>query len=329
MIDEPVGRLQALGAGDAGHEVEPRDPRGERAARAGEHLARRPLLRDDPVGQHDHAVGEHQRVERGVGDEDSGPPAVAEGPAQQRPHRRHGVDVQRREGLVEQQQVGARGERAGERDPLLLAAGELRRPPVGEPGHVDGVEQLPGAGRRGAAGHPLGTRPERDVGQRGEVREQQGLLGEEPDATPVRGHVHTGVGERPATDPDVPGVGPQQAGEDVEQRRLARPVGAEDGQHVARVDGDRDVQGEAGSADDGGRVEPRSVTGTVLGGPGDAPAPARRLRVVDRRRRVPVLAGHDNPSVGRVRPTAMTTTATATSRSDSATAPATSVSRSR
>ncbi len=138
------------------------------------------------------------------------------------------------------------------------------------------------------------------------MREQQGLLGEEPDAAPVRGHVHTGVGERPAADPDVPGVGPQQAGEHVEQRRLARPVGAEDGQHVARVDGERDVEGEAGSADDGGRVEPRSVTA----GP-------------------PSVGGHDNPSVGRERPTAMTTTATATSRSDSATAPATSVSRSR
>ena len=187
----------------------------------------------------------------------------------------HGVDVQRCEGLVEQQQVGARGERAGERDPLLLAAGELRRPPVGERGHVDGVEQLPGPGRRGAAGHPLGTRPERDVGQRGQVREQQGLLGEQPDPTPVRGHVHAGVGERPAADPDVPGVGPQQAGEHVEQRRLARPVGAEDGQHVTRVDGDRDVEREAGSADDGSRVESRSPIGPAT-----------------------VLGGHDNPSVG-------------------------------
>jgi hypothetical protein len=36
--------------------------------------------------------------------------------------------VERGEGLVEQQQVGARRERAGERDALLLAAGELVRP---------------------------------------------------------------------------------------------------------------------------------------------------------------------------------------------------------
>jgi hypothetical protein len=37
------------------------------------------------------------------------------------------------ERLVEQDQVGLRGERAGQRDPLLLAAGQLGRQPVAEP----------------------------------------------------------------------------------------------------------------------------------------------------------------------------------------------------
>ena len=100
----------------------------------------------------------------------------------------------------------------------------------------------------------------------------------------------------------MPGVGPQQPGEHVEQRRLARPVGAEDGQHVARGDGERDVEGEAG------RWTTTAASSPAVGSS---------------------ACGHDNPSVARERPTAMTTTATATSSSDSATAPSTSVSRSR
>ena len=172
----------------AGHEVEPGDPRGERAARAGQHVPRGTLFDDPAFGEHDHPVGEHQRVERGVGDEQGGLLAVAHDPAQQRAHGGRGVDVERGERLVQQQEVGVGGERAGQRHPLLLAARHLRGPPRLERRGVHGGEQLPGPLLGRPAGHAVRPRPERDVGQRRHVREEQRLLGEQPDAAAVRGH---------------------------------------------------------------------------------------------------------------------------------------------
>ncbi len=52
------------------------------------------------------------------------------------------VRVERRQRLVEQQQVGPGAERARQRDPLLLAAREPRHPPIGDAAEADVVEQL-------------------------------------------------------------------------------------------------------------------------------------------------------------------------------------------
>ena len=82
------------------------------------------------------------------------------------------------------------------------------------------------------------------------------LLGQEPHPPAVRRHVHAGAGQRPVPEPDVSGVGTQQPREHVEQRRLARPVRAEDRQHVTRGDRELDVEGEPRPVDDDGRVEP-------------------------------------------------------------------------
>ena len=50
--------------------------------------------------------------------------------------------VERRGRLVEEHQLGLHGQRAGDRDPLLLAAGELRRVGVELVVEADPVEQL-------------------------------------------------------------------------------------------------------------------------------------------------------------------------------------------
>ena len=63
--------------------------------------------------------------------------------------------VERAERLVEQDQLGLEDERARQRDALLLAAGELRRPALAEPAELDHVERgfdPPGLSR--AAGTP-------------------------------------------------------------------------------------------------------------------------------------------------------------------------------
>ena len=103
-------------------------------------LLRRGDLHQAPVAQHGDAVGERQRLVLVVGDEQRGdvlplldaPDLVA--------HREAGRRVERRQRLVEQQRTRLEHQRAGERDALLLAAGELARQPVAETGEVDQLQ---------------------------------------------------------------------------------------------------------------------------------------------------------------------------------------------
>ena len=70
-----------------------------------------------------------------------------------------GHRVEGTERLVHQQHVGVLGQRAGQRDPLPHAAGQLVRPLVGEAAEPHGVEQLGGpapAGRPAALPGPAG-----------------------------------------------------------------------------------------------------------------------------------------------------------------------------
>jgi hypothetical protein len=65
------------------------------------------------------------------------------------------LGVERRGRLVEQHQLGLHRERARDRDPLLLAAGELRGVGVELVGEPDAVEQLAArAGARSSRGFP-------------------------------------------------------------------------------------------------------------------------------------------------------------------------------
>ena len=90
-------------------------------------------------------------------------------------------DVEGGHRLVEQQQPRLGGQRPGHRDPLGLAAGELRRPAV-----APGRRRRPRRASRPpprapATAGPRAARAERDVLQDGEVREQQRLLREQRD----------------------------------------------------------------------------------------------------------------------------------------------------
>ena len=87
-----------------------------------------------------------------------------------------GDRVERAERLVEQQHARVAGERAGERDPLALAARELRRPGVGEVRDPEALEQVWAVA---LAGEPHVPRDR-------EVWEQPVVLGEVPDASSLR-----------------------------------------------------------------------------------------------------------------------------------------------
>ena len=88
------------------------------------------------------SLGERERLVLVVGDENrrgAGGGENAYDVAAQRGAQRL---VERAEGLVEQHDAGSDGERPGQRDPLLLAAGELVGIAAGEVGEADHLEQL-------------------------------------------------------------------------------------------------------------------------------------------------------------------------------------------
>ena len=58
------------------------------------------------------------------------------------------LEVERAERLVEQQHLGPVDQGPGQRDALLLAAGELGRLAVGQVAQLDQLERLGGLGRR-------------------------------------------------------------------------------------------------------------------------------------------------------------------------------------
>ena len=83
--------------------------------------------------------------------------------------------------------LGPVRERAGERDALALAAGEVLRQPPLEPGEPDQLDQLRDA-RLLSAGHapqPAAAQPEPDVRRDRQVREERALLRDVADAAPL------------------------------------------------------------------------------------------------------------------------------------------------
>ena len=167
------------------HHVQAGDARGEGAAGTGEHLRRRALLDHVALLDDQDPVGEQECVQDVVGDDDGG--AVRQHPAQHLAYGRGDGDVERGHRLVEEQQPWVGGECAGDRDPLRLASGELRGPAVGV---RRGIDLAPATARRRARDLPAcltaAAWTEGDVVERGQVREQQRLLGEQRDSTIVR-----------------------------------------------------------------------------------------------------------------------------------------------
>ncbi len=84
--------------------------------------------------------------------------------------------VERRERLVHQQDVGVGGERAGEADPLLHAAGELVRELVGPGVEIDHRQLLGDDRSRSALAHAAQLQAEADVLGHGAPGQQRELL---------------------------------------------------------------------------------------------------------------------------------------------------------
>ena len=133
-----------------------------------------------------------------------------------------GQRVERAERLVEEEHAGAADQRAGERDALLLAAGEDRRPIVGAVGEPDIGER----GRRAASRQP-GSRAMPTLPMtRCQGRRRASWKRRRTDALqrrrPARRQCATSPGGRPVEPGDQP-----------QQRRLAAAGAADDGEELA------------------------------------------------------------------------------------------------
>src|SRR6266542_6276256 len=209
-----------------------------------------PVVEDDDPVRH-----RHDELD-GVLDEDDGDPFLlhepADNPEKLLAYRRRQSDG----GLVEEEEGGARGQRADDLDHSLLPAGQRAGGLVGEVADAHELEE-PSGSRRGrplcrardgppeqdaeeSRGH-LRVETRQHVLERGELAEEPAVLEGPPDA--FRRYQ---VGSE-AVDPlraEADGAGRQRgvSGDRVEERGLAGAVGADDGAHLAGVDAQGDTR---------------------------------------------------------------------------------------
>jgi hypothetical protein len=154
---------------------------------------------------------------------------------------RRSVELARR--LVGEEDAGTVGECGAQRDALLLAARERARAAVALLGEADAVEQLVGA-REPLPAHAAQAELERDElpgGELGRERAAVVLVGvPEHRRAVAREPARRQLPELLAVDADGAGGRPVEPGEQAQERRLAGAARAEDGEHLAVGDPERE-----------------------------------------------------------------------------------------
>ncbi len=172
---------------------------------------------------HADPVGEHERFLLVVGDQDRrhAQPALhlADGLAQFDAD----LGIERAERLIEQQHLGLVCERAGHRDALLLAAGELPGKAGRKTFQRHQLQQLVAATGPVAALHAADPQREFDVLADRHVPEQRIVLEHEADAAIACAHVR----DVPAAKADAPVVEIGKSRRDPQQGALAAAAGAQ------------------------------------------------------------------------------------------------------
>ena len=227
MAETRAGEEVAL-AEEAGDELVGRMPV--------ERLGRAELVRSGPR-HHGDAVGHGQRLLLVVGDEDEGDADLVLDGLELLLHPLAEPPVERGERLVEQQDLRPRHQRAGERHPLLLAAGQLADAPVAQAAEADQLEHGadPRAGLGG--GHLRDLQAVGDVAGDGQVREERVALEHRVDR-PAMGRR---VADAPAVDQDLAGVERLEAADGAQERGLAAARRTEERQELARRHRQRQV----------------------------------------------------------------------------------------
>ena len=189
------------------------------------------------------------------------------------------VLVERRQRLIQQQQLRALGQGPRQRDARTLPARQRRRAPVAKPLHADQRQHLRHAVADDRPRRAIHPQAEGDVLRHAHMREQ---------GVGLEHHVHRplvgrNAGHVLAIQQDAPSIGLQQPRQHPQQRGLPRPGAAQQGEEFAAVDVEADIVhrevaaeplGHAGDAEQGLRI--RVAPGLGRAGPrgGEAHLPA-------------------------------------------------------
>ena len=228
---------QQVAAGEGRHEG---------VGRMGDELRRGPLLAQAPVDDHPDPVGQRGGVAEVVGDDERRQRQGAEDVLQLAAHDRARVRVERRQRLVEQQDLRVARQRARDRDALALAARQRARALAGEMADAQALEQR--------ADVRVARAAEGDVGAHGHVREERVLLEDEAHRAALGRQVDLrgGVEPRALAERDAPAIGAPQPGDGPQDGRLARARGPDERD---RLGADAQAEAELERAKGDGEVE--------------------------------------------------------------------------
>ncbi len=187
------------------------------------------------VPQDREPIGDGEDLVQSVGDEDRGHALLAQA-ADETEERLYFVIRERARRLVEDQDARIDGERAGDLHQLLLVRSQPFHGESGVEVEPQAVERLAGRASRGAPVHEAHTAhhamPDEDVLRDRQLRGEGRLLRDRRDAL-AEGLCRIAEGRLEAVEADRAGVGRTLAGEDLQHRRLAGAVLADQGVNLA------------------------------------------------------------------------------------------------
>ena len=231
-----------VGADPPPEQVRPADePRDERGGRALVDLGRRADLLDPARVHHGDAVGGHHGLGLVVGHVDGRDLQGLVDPPDLEPHLLPEVGVEVRERLVQEEDRGLHDEGPRERDALLLTAGELPRVAVGEPLEPHERERLPEPSGPLRPGHVAELEPVGHVLRHRLVRPDRVRLEEHAHPAALGRHGLARRREAPVAEPDLPGVGGEEARDEAEGRGLPAAGGAEERHELPVADLEREI----------------------------------------------------------------------------------------
>ena len=240
-------RLQRKQAGADAHSVglvdaddqvrRAEEARDELGPRPRVQLVRRPDLEQPAFVEHADPVGDLERLFLVVRDEDRRDSHLALDAVDGAPQIDADLRVERAERLVEQQHLGAMRQRAGERDALLLAAGELAGHARTQARKIDELEQLFAAAATLVLGDASDLEGELDVLGDVHVAKQRVVLEDDADR-PLLWRERRDVA---AVKDDAAVIARRQPGDHPEDRALAAAAGTQKDQQLAVRDLERDL----------------------------------------------------------------------------------------